>query len=238
MKQERIQKIISQSGFCSRRNAEKLIEQKRVKVNNVLATIGQLASFDDEIKIDNKAINSKEEFVYFLINKPQKTICTLNDPLGRTKVTDLIDTNKRIFPVGRLDYDTTGALILTNDGDLSYKLTHPKFEIIRKYRARLNESLQKNEINILNQPVMINGSISKQVVEQVDKKTYVVTLHIGTYHHIKELFKTVGKKVISLKRIEFAGINVEKMMLGQYRKLTFKELKSLKNLVQKNSEVK
>ncbi|MGP1451303.1 MAG: pseudouridine synthase [Metamycoplasmataceae bacterium] len=236
MEKIRIQKVIAQSGYCSRRKAEELIIQNKVKVNNQLATIGMLVDLNDQIYINGKKINQKEEFVYFLLNKPPKTICTLNDPQNRKKVTDLIDTDKRIFTVGRLDYDTTGVLFLTNDGDFAYKLTHPKFNIVRKYRARLNEPLTINEIKKLNQPVKINEIFSNQLVEQIDNKTYLVTLNLGTYHHIKELFKIVDKKVINLKRIEYAGITVEKMMVGQYRKLSINELKNIKTLIHLNEE--
>ncbi|WP_406615912.1 pseudouridine synthase [Mycoplasmopsis hyopharyngis] len=238
MEKIRIQKVIANAGFCSRRKAEELIVQNRVKVNDQLATLGMLIdATNDKIKIDNKLINTKkEDFVYYLINKPAKTICTANDPLNRKKVTDLIETDKRIFTVGRLDFDTTGVLFLTNDGDFAYKLTHPKFNIIRKYRARINEPLTNEELKAINKKILINGILSEQVVEQIDKKTYLVTLKLGTYHHVKEIFKYVNKKVINLKRIEYAGITVEKMMIGQYRKLTINELKRIKTLIHLNEE--
>lgn len=238
MEKIRIQKVIANAGFCSRRKAEELIVQNRVKVNGELATLGMLIdAISDKITIDNKLINTKkEDFVYYLINKPPKTICTSNDPFNRKKITDLIETNKRIFTVGRLDYDTTGVLFLTNDGDFAYKLTHPKFNIIRKYRARINEPLSNEEYKTVNKKILINGILSEQIVEQIDKKTYLVSLKLGTYHHVKEIFKYVNKKVINLKRIEYAGVTVEKMMIGQYRKLTINELKRIKTLIHLNEE--
>ncbi|EIE39662.1 ribosomal large subunit pseudouridine synthase B [Mycoplasmopsis canis UF31] len=239
MEKERIQKLLSMSGVASRREAESFILQGRVKVNGVVAKLGDKASYSDEILFDNKPINPEEEKVYFVLNKPPKTICSLKDHLGRTLVTDLISTPFKIFPVGRLDYDTTGVLILTNDGDLSNKLLHPKYKIFRVYRARLNEPLSKNELKALNGVVVVNNVESHQDVIPAGEdspKSYLVVLSMGTYHHVKELFKTVNKTVLNLKRIEYAGITVEKMPLGSYRKLTFKEVKNLKHLVRVQEE--
>ncbi|WP_027120982.1 pseudouridine synthase [Mycoplasma leonicaptivi] len=238
MEQIRLQKILSMSGIASRREAETIILQKRVKINGKTAQLGDKATFNDEILVDNKPIQ-QENKVYFVLNKPAKTICTLKDNFNRTKVTDLIETPYKIFPVGRLDYDTTGVLILTNDGELSNKLTHPKYEIIRVYRARLDQKLTKSELKILNEPVKVNKVISKQTVLPVGEnspKSYFVILTQGTYHHVKELFKAVQKTVINLKRVEYAGITVEKMQLGEYRRLTNKELKDLKNYVRIQEE--
>ncbi|UWV93306.1 pseudouridine synthase [Mycoplasmopsis cynos] len=239
MQKQRIQKILSMGGVASRREAESLILQKRVKVNGVVARIGDKASFDDVILFDNKPI-TEENKVYYVINKPAKTICSLKDNFGRTLVTDLIDVPYKIFPVGRLDYDTTGVLILTNDGELVNKLMHPKYKIFRVYRARLNESLSKQELKTLNGTLIINNTQSSQDVVPVGKdkpKTYFVILTVGTYHRVKELFKLVNKTVVNLKRVEFAGITVEKMPLGSYRKLTLKEVKDLKTLVNKQEEI-
>lgn len=233
MEKQRIQKILSLSGVASRREVESLILQKRIKVNGIVANLGDKASFNDEILVDNKPINQPEEKVYYVLNKPPKTICSLKDNFNRTLVTDLIDTPYKVFPVGRLDYDTTGVLLITNDGELSNKLLHPKYQIFRVYRARLNASLTKHELKELNKEVFINKKYSKQDVLSIPDtpKSYLVVLSVGTYHHVKELFKLVNKTVFNLKRIEYAGITVDKMPLGTYRKLTLKEIKDLKNLV-------
>ncbi|SYV97789.1 Pseudouridine synthase [Mycoplasmopsis edwardii] len=233
MEKQRLQKILSMAGVASRRESESYILQGRVKVNGQVAKLGDKASFDDEILFDNLPI-AEENKVYFVLNKPAKTICTLKDNFGRTLVTDLIDTPYKIFPVGRLDYDTTGVLLLTNDGDLANKLLHPKYQIYRVYRARLNEALSKAELKTLNGTVIVNNKESNQYVTTAGEdspKSYLVALTLGTYHHVKELFKVVNKEVINLKRIEYAGITVDKMPVGSYRKLTLKEVKDLKNLV-------
>ncbi|UWV79112.1 pseudouridine synthase [Mycoplasmopsis felis] len=238
MQKERLQKILSQAGVCSRREAENLIKENKVKVNGMIAKLGDKASFQDEILVNNIPIK-EEEKVYYVLNKPKKTISTLKDNFNRTSVVDLMDVPYKIFPVGRLDYDTTGVLIMTNDGELTNKLLHPKYQIPRVYRARLNEQLNKIELKKLNGIVKVNGVKSVQNVLPINEespKSYFVILTQGTYHHVKELFKTVNKIVISLKRIEYAGITVDKMPLGTYRKLTIKEVKDLKNLVRIQEE--
>ncbi|ADE19524.1 pseudouridine synthase [Mycoplasma crocodyli] len=227
---ERIQKLLSQAGIASRRSSEELIKKGLVKINDKVALVGQKASFNDKITVNGKEI-LQEKKVYYILNKPAKYVCTNKDNFDRKKVIDLLPNDVRIFPVGRLDYDTTGVLLLTNDGELSNKLIHPSFKILRKYRARLDEPLSRQDLNELNKDQIINGKLSSQSVEQLDNKTYLVSLHQGTYHHVKELFSKVGRLVINLKRVEFAGLGVEKIPVGEFRSLTMKEIKSLHNLV-------
>lgn len=235
IEQERLQKILSQAGIASRRESEELIKKGRVVVNGKVAKLGDKATFKDEILVNGKPIQ-EEEKVYFLLNKPPKTVCTLKDNFNRTIVTDLIDTPYKIFPVGRLDYDTTGVLLLTNDGEMANKLIHPKYQIPRVYRARLNSPLTPKELKYLNTPVQINGKESKQDVLVADNKSYFVVLTVGTYHHVKELFKLVDRTVLNLKRIEFAGLTIEGLPVGAYRRLKLKELKFIRTLLEKKDE--
>ncbi|QIW62392.1 pseudouridine synthase [Mycoplasmopsis gallinacea] len=235
VEQERLQKILSQAGIASRRESEELIKKGRVVVNGKVAKLGDKASFKDEILVNGKPIQ-EEEKVYFLLNKPPKTVCTLKDNFNRTIVTDLIDTPYKIFPVGRLDYDTTGVLLLTNDGEMANKLIHPKYQIPRVYRARLNSPLTPKELKYLNTSVQINGKESKQDVLVADNKSYFVILTVGTYHHVKELFKLVDRTVLNLKRIEFAGLTIEGLPVGAYRRLKLKELKFIRTLLEKKDE--
>lgn len=232
MEKQRLQKILSQAGIASRRKAEDLILKGKVIVNGKVATLGDKATFSDDIWVNNKQIAFAEDKVYYLLNKPPKTISTVHDPEGRTTVIDLINDNRKLFPVGRLDWETTGSLIITNDGEMSNRLIHPKFEIIRVYRARIDSSLSKDQLDFLNsQNVQIDGKPSKQTVTKVDTKSYVITLTQGSYHHVKKLFELVEHKVIKLTRIEFAGIShVGNLSVGQYRELTPKEIKWLKQL--------
>lgn len=223
---DRLQKIIAQAGIASRRKAEELISQGLVKVNGKVAKLGDKATFKDQITIDNQPISNKEEFVYYVLNKPERTISTAKDPQGRTTVLELIDDPRRIYPVGRLDYDTTGVLIMTNDGELAHRLTHPSFEVLRVYRARITRPLTEEELSFLNSDkVIVNGKPSKQKVTKVDNKSYMVVLHVGTYHHVKELFKMVDTEVLDLKRVEYAGITAEGIPVGGYRRLNVKEIR-------------
>ena len=228
----RVQKLISQAGVASRREAEELIKKGRVTINGEIAILGQRATMSDEIIVNGKALPQAQEHKYYIINKPKRTICTLKDNFNRTIITDLIDEKDYIYPIGRLDYNTTGVLLLTNDGELANRLAHPSFEVVRRYRARLDYKLEKPELSFLNgNNVIINGKVSKQIVELIESKTYLVTLREGSYHHIKKIFELAEREVIDLKRIEFAGLTVEKLMVGEYRKLKSTEVKMLKKLV-------
>lgn len=237
MDKERIQKLIAQSGKYSRREAEKLIENGKVKVNGNIAQLGDKATINDAIYINNKKIDlSNNKLVYYVLNKPKKTITSLKDQFNRQTVVDLVPNDYRVVPVGRLDYNTTGTLILTNDLEIVNKLTHPKYEIPRTYRARIDEPLTLKQFNQLNSGIIVNGKISNQIVDQIENKSYLVTLNVGSYHHVKKLFEALGRKVINLKRVSYANINVEKMPEGTYRDLTFKELKDLKNIIRLQEE--
>ena len=228
----RINKYLSQCGVASRREAEELINNKKVKVNGNFATLGQRIFENDVVLVNGQQIKLVEEKIYYLINKPIKTICTLKDNFNRTKIIDLIDDGNYLFPVGRLDYDTTGVLLITNDGELANKLAHPSSEIKRIYRARINETLTIKELQYLNSPnVLVNGKKSLQEVQQVENKSYMITISQGSYHHIKKLFESVDKKVLDLKRIEFAGLTCEGIPIGSYRKLKPFEVKMLKKMV-------
>ena len=232
MEEIRIQKIISQAGVASRREAEELIKKQKVSINGIVASLGQKAKSSDKIVVNGKEIPQQQEHKYYIINKPKKTICTLKDNFNRTIITDLTDEESYIYPIGRLDYNTTGVLLLTNNGELANRLAHPSFEVVRRYRARLDFKLDKNELIYLNgDNVIVNGKVSKQIIELIESKTYLITLREGSYHHIKKIFELVEREVIDLKRIEFAGLTVEKMMVGEYRKLKSTEVKSLKKLV-------
>lgn len=228
---ERVQKLLSQAGIASRRKAEELILQGKVYINGTVARLGDRASFNDRITINNQPISPQEK-VYYMINKPEKTICSLKDPQGRKIITDLIDDKRFLFPIGRLDYNTTGTLLITNDGELANRLIHPSYEITRVYRARLDNSLTTIQLAFLNSDnVFLDGKKSKQNVEAVDNKTYIVSLKVGTYHHVKKLFEISGHRVQSLTRIEFAGLShVQNLKRGEYRKLNHKEVNWLKRL--------
>ena len=231
---ERIQKIIANSGMCSRRKAERLIEKGLVTVNGQKAKLGQKASYTDNIIVENKLLNKKEEKVYFLLNKPRGVVSTVTDDKERKTITSLINTDKRIYPIGRLDYDTTGAIILTNDGELANILMHPKNRIERSYYVKVEGFITKEELNRFKHPILVENktcNIEYCKIKKYDKKTntsYVLMiLKEGHNHEVKNIFKAINHPVIKLKRESFAELRVDNLKSGEYRKLLQKEIKKL-----------
>ena len=234
---ERLQKYLSSCGVASRRKSEELIAAGRVVVNDIVVTdMGFKVTNKDKIYVDNVLIE-KSEKVYYLLYKPEKTICSLHDEKGRKTVIDLIDTNERIFPVGRLDYDTTGVLILTNDGELTNKLTHPKGNIRKTYSAKIDGIIKDDEIKKLESGIVLNGVKTKKSyvkVRKIDKqnnKSYVeITITEGRNHQVKNMFESVGHKVLKLKRISYEFLNLSGLKKGEYRDISLKEVHQLYSL--------
>lgn len=231
---ERLQKVIANSGYTSRRKAEELILNGSVKVNGkVVRELGTKVDSTDEIMIGYDLIKQDNK-VYYLLNKPRETISSVTDDKNRKTVVDLIDTNYRIYPVGRLDYDTTGALILTNDGELTNLLTHPKNNIDKLYIAKIKGLIGKKEINILKNGVIVDGkktAKAKAKIRRYDKKTNTsiveLTIHEGRNHQVKKMFQALGYEVLKLKREKIAFLDVKNLKSGEYRILNPKEVKKL-----------
>ena len=235
---ERLQKIIAESGYTSRRKAEELIKQGKVFVNGVkVVELGTKASFGDIITVNGVTIE-KSDYVYFLLNKPRGIISSAKDEKDRKTVVDLIETDKRIYPIGRLDYDTTGVLLLTNDGEIANKLTHPKGNIEKTYYAKIDGIIKVEEIKKLENGILLDGVMTKKAkakLKKIDKKnnkSYVeLTITEGRNHQVKNMFASVGHKVLKLKRIRYAYFDLEGLSMGEYHKLTIKESKQLYNYV-------
>ena len=236
---ERVQKIISNSGYASRRKAEELIKEGRVLINGKVAILGDKVSSNDIITIDNEIITRNNgNYKYFLLNKPRGVVTTTKDDKGRKTVVDLIDSNVNVYPVGRLDYDTTGTLLLTNDGNLCNKLIHPKNNIEKVYLAKIKGFLSKENMEKLQKGVIIDNyktSPCKVKQKSYDKKTntalVMVTIHEGRNHQVKKMFASVGILVDKLTRLSFAGLNVKNLKSGEYRELTKKEVNVLYSLI-------
>ena len=231
---ERLQKVIANSGICSRRKAEELIVAGKVEVNGKIITeLGTKVDGKDEIIVDGKILQ-KEEHVYFLLNKPRGIITSASDEKGRTTVVDLIDTDKRIYPVGRLDYDTTGVLILTNDGEFANLIMHPKNEIDKVYLAKVEGIATGSEIKKLENGVAVDGVILassraklKKVNKEKEESFIELTIHEGKNHQVKKMLESVGLPVIKLTRERIAFLTVNKLKSGEYRKLSNKEISQL-----------
>lgn len=235
---ERLQKIIAESGYASRRKAEELIKNGKVIVNGkVVRELGTKASFSDDILVEGKRIE-REEKEYYIFNKPRGVITSTSDDKGRSVVTDYFGSNKRLYPVGRLDYDTTGLLIVTNDGELANLIMHPKNEIEKVYIAKIEGIIKGTEINALKNGIVLDGvkCVPKRVkLRSFDKKTNSSIVEIviteGKNHEVKRLFEAVGFNVSKLKRERIAFLSLGNLQSGEFRKLNPKEVKQLFNLV-------
>ena len=236
---ERISKVIANSGYISRRGADKLITEGKVFVNGEVATLGQKVDNNDVITIEGKVIEKNSgNYEYYLLNKPRGVVSTSSDEKGRKTIVDLINTKTRIYPVGRLDYDTTGAILLTNDGELTNKLIHPKNKIDKVYLAKVSGIITGNDIHKLEKGLKIDDyktSPAKVKLKSFDKKTntsmVLLTIHEGHNHQVKKMFEVIGFDVIKLTRLSFAGIDVKSLKSGEYRKLSLKEVQKLYSLV-------
>ncbi len=227
-------------GVASRRKCEELISAKRVKVNGSIVTeLGTKVSKKDIIEVDGKLI-SRQELVYYVMNKPTGYLTTVSDDRGRRTIMDLIDpeTKKtRIFPIGRLDYDTSGVLLLTNDGDLSYRLTRSQKEVAKTYQVRVNGIIDQNAVTKLIKGIMIDGVMTKRAIVDVisfDKKnnSSLISISIteGRNRQVRKMCEAVGFEVKKLKRVSFGGITLEGLGVGEYRELKPHEIKILYSL--------
>ncbi len=237
---ERLQKFIASTGLTSRRKAEELITNGKVKVNGkVVLELGTKVDGNDEVEVDGKLLN-KEEKVYYIINKPREVITSVKDEHGRKTVVDIIGEEKRIFPVGRLDYDTTGLVLLTNDGELANKLLHPKNEIPKVYVAKISGTLTPTEIMKLKAGIIVDKVKYKadrikikESSKKEDTSIVEVTIHEGKYHEVRNLFASIGHDVIKLKRERLAFLDLNGLSSGEYRQLNIKEVKRLYSLFEK-----
>lgn len=234
---ERLQKIIATSGYCSRRKAEELISKGEVLVDGQIVTeLGTKVSEKAIIMVEGNALN-KQEKEYVLLYKPRGVVTTTSDEKNRKTVLDLIKTNKRLYPVGRLDYDTTGILLLTNDGELTNLLLHPKNNIDKVYIAKIKGIMDGKTIHDLERGVKtedFKASPCKVKVRKTDKKTNTslvqLTIHEGKNHQVKKMFSSLGYEVIKLKREQIAFLDLTGLKPGEYRNLTVKEVKKLYSL--------
>ena len=227
----RLQKYISDAGITSRRKAEELINEGRVRVNGKVATLGlKVDENSDVVEVDGKKVLLNDEKIYIILNKPAGYLSSVTDDRGRKTVIDLIDIKERVFPVGRLDYDTEGLLILTNDGEFTYNVTHPKFEINKTYIATLNKLPKKEELDKFYDGVEIEDyiAVAKEVKIYDDlKKEVLITISQGKNRQVRKMFDCLGYNVIKLKRISIGKLTLESLKCGKWKKAGKKELEKI-----------
>lgn len=237
MSEERLQKYIANCGISSRRKAEELILQGKVKVNGELITqLGFKVDTDkDEVFVDGKLIKTIEEKIYIKLNKPTGYVTTVKDQFDRKCVIDLVNIPERIYPVGRLDYDTSGLLLLTNDGELSNRLMHPRYKVYKTYIARVKGRLNATDIGWLRHGVKIDDYTTApalaDIIETDGIKTKVkISIYEGKNRQVRKMLESVGKTVISLKRVSFGNIELGDLKSGEWSRLSKKEIEYLKSL--------
>ena len=233
----RLNKYIAHSGLASRRKADDLVFNGNVKINGVTCKEpGYDVKDGDVVEVNGSRIQSTEKLEYVLLNKPLGYITSVQDEHDRPVVTELVaDVNARLFPVGRLDYNTSGLLIMTNDGDLAYRLTHPKHEVPKTYRARVSGTLSSVRLAKLRKGVDIGGFVTSpaqvKVIKQGERSAIVeITIHEGKNRQVRKMFAAVGNKVQELERISLGEIQLGRLKEGHYRKLKREEIEYLKSL--------
>lgn len=236
MEKIRINKFLAELGIGSRRAIDKMIEEKRIKVNGVLAESGIKVDKSDKISVNGKLLEfEKKKKVYFMLNKPKRVLSTAKDERGRKTVVDLIDTKERIFPIGRLDYDTEGLLLLTNDGEIFNKVIHPRTEVYKTYLVEARGNINMTTLNKLKRGIMLDDKMTlpaKAKILLADERHTELHFAIkeGRNRQVRRMFESVGHPVINLKRIMLGELNLEGLEVGEYRPLTKKEINYLYSL--------
>ena len=229
MEEIRINKYIASCGMCSRRNAEELILGGRVKINRQVVTeLGVKVKYGDVVEVDGKKISLEQEKVYIMLNKPRGYVTTSKEQFGRPSVLDLLDVPQRVFAVGRLDMDSEGLLLLTNDGDLANRIIHPTKHIAKTYEVVLKREISSENIENLKQGVDIGGYITRPaIVEKVDNKNIIITIYEGKNRQVRKMCEAVGNKVVNLKRIAIGNLMLGRLKIGEYKHLAKLEIRKI-----------
>ena len=227
---ERLQKLIARAGICSRREAEKLIAAGRVAVDGkILRELGAKADPNQKITVDGKILSLNAEKIYIMLNKPRGYVSTAHDERGRKTILDLIDVSERVYPVGRLDLNSEGLILLTNDGDLTNSLIHPRYEVSKTYRAKISGDITEEKLDKLRAGIELDDGLTAPAeIYLIDKDLVEITIHEGRNRQVRRMFAAVGCDVKRLRRIKFAGLTLEGLKVGKFRNLTVEEVAKLK----------
>jgi 23S rRNA pseudouridine2605 synthase len=230
----RLAKYLAHAGVASRRTSETIIADGRVTVDGVVIT-DPARDVDDSkaVKVDGRRVKTAgHERIVYLVNKPANVVSTVKDPQNRRTIVSLVPSEERLYPVGRLDYDTTGLILLTNDGDLAHKLTHPKFEVPRTYRARIaNTPINEPAMRALRDGVELeDGLTAPALVRRISANHIELTIHEGRKRQVKRMFEAVGHPVRSLERVAFGPLRLGSLGVGDHRALTPAEIEHLREL--------
>ena len=241
----RLQKVIADSGLASRRKAEELIAQGRVTINGqVVSELGtKVDPVKDHVKVDGRHLKPAPPQTFIMLNKPKNVVSTMSDPGGRGTIADLLPgVHVRVFPVGRLDFDSEGLVLLTNDGDLAQLLLHPRHHVPKTYLIKVKGMLDGEDIGVLEKGVMLDdGRAGSAIVKKVGKATenswLEITIYEGRKHQVKRMLDAVGHPVLKLKRVRFGPIALGDLPTGQYRYLTDREANAVRELARERQEV-
>ncbi|WP_339062624.1 pseudouridine synthase [Tepidibacillus marianensis] len=236
---QRLQKVIAEAGLASRRKAEQLIIEGKVIVNEKIAMeLGmKVDPSRDRILVNGKEIKIVTKKIVVLLNKPKKVITSTEDPQGRKTVLDLIHMPERIYPVGRLDYDTEGLLLLTNDGELANRLMHPRYELDKTYEVIVHGTPTETQLDLLRRGILLDDGLTsqaqvKKVIINNEKRAKIhITIHEGRNRQVRRMFQTIGYPVIQLKRIQYGFLTLKNVNNGEYRILTKEEVCQLRKIV-------
>ncbi len=228
----RINKYIALSGFCSRRAADKLILEQRVWINNKVAQMGDEVSDDDIVKLDGERIRlKKNQYEYYILNKPKRVICSNDDKFGRVTAVSLIKSNKRLFTYGRLDYLTQGLIIISNDGDLYNHIMHPSQRLYKSYIATIDKEITEEHMQAMKHGVVIDGyKTAPAKVKKISKTEVRVAIFEGKNRQIRKMFEVLGYSVKNLIRVKVGELVLGSLEVGKYRALTKEEVEYLKSL--------
>ena len=233
----RLQKYLALSSVASRRGAEAMIAAGRVSVNGQVVTVmGVEVNEGDIVAVDGAAVSPDAAFVYILLYKPRSVVSTVHDPQGRRTVLSFLPKMPvRLYPVGRLDYDTEGALLLTNDGELAHRMTHPSYEVEKVYRVRLSGYLTDEQVSRLRQGIELDDGLTapaqvEMLSRAANESLLTLTLHEGRNRQVKRMVEAVGHRVVALERLQVGLIGLEGLQPGQWRYLTAQEVEHLRRL--------